>query len=44
MTSPKSERYFYSIAAVVILIITLVGFHPFYLAGEGLRGRKILDA
>ena len=22
-------------------MVTLVGFHPFYLAGEGMRGRKV---
>ena len=37
----RSDRYFYSIAAAVILVVTLVGFHPFYLAGEGMRGRKV---
>ena len=37
----KSDRHFYSSAAVVILIVTLVGFHPFYLAGEGMSGRKV---
>jgi hypothetical protein len=40
-TATRSDRYFYSIAAVVILTVTLVGFHPFYLAGEGMRGRKV---
>jgi hypothetical protein len=37
----KSQRYFYSAAAMVILAITLVGFQPFYLRGDGMAGRKI---
>ena len=37
----KSERYFYSIAAVIMLLIAFVGFQPFYLGGEGMGGRKI---
>jgi hypothetical protein len=37
----KPERYFYSVAAITMLLITLAGFHPFYIAGERLRGRKI---
>jgi hypothetical protein len=39
--SAKSARYFYSIAAIIILMIMLAGFHPFYLRGEGMGGRKI---
>lgn len=35
------ERYFHSISAIIILLITLAGFWPFYIAGEGMRGRKI---
>jgi hypothetical protein len=41
VAATRADRYFYSIAAVVILMVTLVGFHPFYLAGEGMRGRKV---
>jgi hypothetical protein len=37
----KSQRYFHSVAALVILVITFVGFQPFYFKGEGLAGRKI---
>ena len=37
----KAERYFYSTAALVMLAITFAGFHPYYLAGEGMRGRHI---
>ncbi len=40
-TSMKPERYFYSVAAITMLLITFAGFQPFYLAGEGLRGRNI---
>jgi hypothetical protein len=39
--SKNSTRYFYSIAAMVMLIMALVGFHPFYFKGEGMAGRKI---
>jgi hypothetical protein len=39
--SAKSARYFYSVAAVIMLIIMLAGFHPYYLRGEGMGGRKI---
>src|ERR1700752_582691 len=37
----KSPRYFYSVAAVVMLLIMLAGFYPYYLRGEGMGGRKI---
>jgi len=39
--SSRSQRYFYSGAAVVMLVVTLAGFQPFYLRGEGLAGRRI---
>ena len=39
--SKKSVRHFYSLAAIVMLIIMLAGFHPYYLRGEGMEGRKI---
>ncbi len=39
--SKKSLRYFYSLAAIIMLIIMLAGFHPYYLRGEGMGGRKI---
>ena len=37
----KSDRYFYSAAAASMLLLTFLGFHPFYLGGEGMGGRKI---
>jgi hypothetical protein len=37
----KPERYFYSIAAIIVLLITFAGFQPFYLGGEGMGGRKM---
>jgi hypothetical protein len=40
-TSIKSQRYFYGIAALTMLVIMLAGFYPFYLRGEGMAGRKI---
>jgi hypothetical protein len=39
--SKKSPRFFYSGAAVIMLIVMLAGFHPFYLRGEGMGGRII---
>src|SRR3954466_5024283 len=37
----KPARYFYCLAAAVMLSIMLAGFHPYYLRGEGMAGRKI---
>jgi uncharacterized membrane protein YozB (DUF420 family) len=37
----KSDRMFYSTAAVLILLITVVGFFPFYTSGHGEGGRVI---
>ncbi len=39
--SNKSGRYFYSVAAVIMLMIMFAGFYPYYLRGEGMAGRKI---
>ena len=39
--SKKSPRFFYSAAAVIMLIVMIAGFHPFYLRGEGMGGRII---
>jgi hypothetical protein len=39
--SKRSPRYFYSAAAVIMLMLMLAGFHPFYLRGEGMGARKI---
>jgi hypothetical protein len=39
--SLKPSWYFYSAAAVIMLMIMVEGFHPFYLRGEGMGGRKI---
>ncbi len=36
-----TKRYFHSLAGVVMLMITFVGFQPFYLGGEGMGGRTI---
>ena len=36
-----SHRYFHSVAAMVMLVLALVGFQPFYLRGEGMGGRTI---
>lgn len=41
-TAPSGPgRYFYGVAALLILITTAIGFSPFYLGGEGMAGRKI---
>jgi hypothetical protein len=37
----QTKRYFHSIAGVVMLLVTFVGFQPFYLRGEGMGGRTI---
>lgn len=40
-TRTNAQRYFYTIAALVILITTVIGFLPFYRRGEGMAGREI---
>jgi hypothetical protein len=37
----KLDRYFYSISAVVFLLITFWGFHSFYLYGKAAGGNPI---
>ncbi len=37
----KSERYFYSTASGLFLVLMLIGFHSFYLHGRGFEGRPI---
>ena len=34
-------RYFFVTAAITMLAVMVAGFHPYYLRGEGLAGRKI---
>lgn len=34
-------RYFFVVAAITMLAIMVAGFHPYYLRGEGMAGRKI---
>jgi len=41
MVASKVERYFHVVAAGTALLITFVGFMPFYLKGEGMAGRQI---
>ena len=41
LPSTYIERYSHSIAAITLVLITLVGFMPFYLAGKGMAGRQI---
>src|SRR5882724_8629944 len=37
----RSDRYFYSTAAALILVIMFCGFMPFFLSGHGQNGRII---
>jgi hypothetical protein len=37
----KADRYFYSTAAAVFLLLMLIGFHSFYTHGTGVAGRRI---
>ncbi|HEX6314366.1 MAG TPA: hypothetical protein VFZ73_05880 [Gemmatimonadaceae bacterium] len=39
--SSDRERYFHTVAAITMLLLTLVGFMPFYLKGTGMAGREI---
>ena len=34
-------RYFFVVAAIIMLTIMVAGFHPYYLRGEGMAGRTI---
>ena len=40
----ESDRYFYSTAAALILVIMFIGFLPFYTSGHGAGGRVIAPA
>jgi hypothetical protein len=35
------DRYFHVAAGVIMVVVMLAGFYPFYLRGEGMAGRKI---
>jgi hypothetical protein len=37
----QPARYFFAGAAITMLMIMIAGFHPYYLRGEGMAGRKI---
>ena len=37
----KPGRYFFTSAAVIVLVMTVIGFHRYYTSGEGEGGRKI---
>jgi Na+/citrate or Na+/malate symporter len=39
--APSPLRYFYSMSAILMLVLTLIGFHHFYLLGESYPGRPI---
>jgi len=39
-----TARYFFVAAAIAMLAVMAAGFHPYYLRGEGLAGRKISPA
>jgi hypothetical protein len=34
-------RYFFTVAAITMLTTMVAGFHPYYLRGEGMAGRRI---
>ena len=40
-TKPFIEHYFYSIATVLLLVLTVVGFHLFYFGGQMYPGRPL---
>jgi hypothetical protein len=40
-TKPIQERYFYSIATVLLLVLTVVGFQLFYFRGQMYPGRPL---
>jgi len=40
----KSDRYFYSTAAALCLLVMFLGFMPYYLSGHGQHGRVISPA
>jgi hypothetical protein len=37
----QTKRYFYSITGIVMLMVTFLGFQPFYFGGKGMGGRTI---
>ena len=39
--TPTPARYFFAGAAITMLAIMVAGFHPYYLRGEGMAGRRI---
>ena len=39
--SSDRERYFHTLAAIMMLTVTVIGFMPFYIAGKGMEGREI---
>src|SRR4051812_28661493 len=40
-TKPIHERYFYSVATVALLVLTVVGFQLFYFRGQMYPGRPL---
>lgn len=40
-TKPGHERWFYSVATLVLLILTFIGFRYFYLHGQAFPGRPL---
>jgi hypothetical protein len=39
----QTKRYFYSVAAVLMLVIMFIGFQPFYVRGKGMGERVISE-
>lgn len=38
---PQRGRYFFAVAAIIMLALLVAGFHPYYLRGKGMAGRTI---
>lgn len=38
---PQRGRYFFAVAAIIMLALMVAGFHPYYLRGKGMAGRTI---
>jgi len=41
VSSTRPAPYFFAITAGVMLLLVVAGFYPYYLRGEGMRGRQI---
>jgi hypothetical protein len=39
--SPQRDRYFFAVAAIIMLVLMVAGFHPYYLRGKAMAERTI---